>query len=129
MSIDSIENLKRGYAAFNRGDVEAFMAHLDPEIEWRMPTGGADTSVYHGHDGIRELLKSTQDVWSEYNAEPEEMIDLGDRVLVLVRAVGIGRGSGVPVEAPTAHLWTMRNGRAVHVQMYVNREDALGDVG
>jgi ketosteroid isomerase-like protein len=125
MSAEDIEILEDGYAAFNRGDADEFMALLDPEIEWRMPAGGADTSVYHRYDGIRELLKNTHEVWGEYRAEPEEMIDLGDQVLVLARAIGRGRGSGAEVEAPVAHLWRMRNGRGIPVQMYVHRDEAL----
>ena len=37
MSMEDIENIKRGYAAFNDGDVDGLLALLDPEIEWRMP--------------------------------------------------------------------------------------------
>lgn len=62
---------------------------------------------------------------------PEEFIDAGaDQVLVFSREGGRGRGSGAEVEShPTAHLWTIRDGRAVRMQSYWERADALEAAG
>jgi hypothetical protein len=38
--------------------------------------------------------------------------DAGDRVLVFVHVVAVGRESGVPIDLETARLWTIRDGRA-----------------
>jgi ketosteroid isomerase-like protein len=46
---------------------------------------------------------------------------LAQYCLVLVRASGRGKGSGIEIEAPVAHLWTMRDGRGVMVQMFSDR--------
>jgi len=40
---------------------------------------------------------------------------------------GRGRGSGVPVEETIAHLWTVRDGKAVALQVYTDPDDALRD--
>ena len=51
-------------------------------------------------------------------------------MLVFSREGGRGRGSGAEVEThPTAHLWTLRNGLAIRMQSYWEREDALKAVG
>ena len=62
---------------------------------------------------------------------PEEFIDAGDdQVLVFSREGGRGRGSGAEVMTqPTAHLWTIRNGRAVRMQSYWERTEALEAAG
>lgn len=52
------------------------------------------------------------------------------QVLVFAREGGRGKGSGAEVQTnPTAHLYTMRNGKAVRMQSYWERADALEAVG
>ena len=67
----------------------------------------------------------------DYRMEPEEFIDAGDdKVLVFSREGGRGRGSGAEVVTqPTAHLWTLRNRKAVRMQSYWERSDALEAAG
>jgi ketosteroid isomerase-like protein len=62
---------------------------------------------------------------------PERFIDVGDdRVLVFSREGGRGKGSGAEVQTHlTAHLWKLKNGRAVRMQSYWERADALEAVG
>ena len=46
------------------------------------------------------------------------------------REGGRGRGSGAEViSQPTAHLWTIRNAKAVSLRSYWERADALEAVG
>ena len=54
----------------------------------------------------------------------------GDRVLVFSREGGRGKGSGAEVFTHlTAHLWTLKDGKAVRMQSYWERVDALAAVG
>jgi ketosteroid isomerase-like protein len=46
----------------------------------------------------------------------------GERACGVLRSVSRERGSGIPVEARYAHVWTLRSGRGVRV-------DAFYDVG
>jgi ketosteroid isomerase-like protein len=82
---ESVELLKRGYAAFNRGDVDAVFELLDPEIEWvndeRVPFAG----TYRGHDELRALLRDQQEVFGEVTMEPYEFFEAGDRIVAFVR--------------------------------------------
>ena len=61
----------------------------------------------------------------------EEFIDAGgDQVLVFTREGGRGRGSGAEVEThPTGHLWTLRDGKAIRLQSYWERYEALEAAG
>ena len=53
-----------------------------------------------------------------------------DQVLVFSREGGRGRGSGAEVVTqPTAHLWTIRDGKAIRMQSYWERSEALEAVG
>jgi ketosteroid isomerase-like protein len=71
------------------------------------------------------------EVFDDYRMVAEEFIDAGDdQVLVFAPEGGRGKGSGAEVRThPTAHLWTIRDGKAVRMQSYWERSDALEAVG
>jgi len=141
MSEENVEIVRRGYAplvaSFNRGELEAsgpatFLDWLDPEIEWRGPREFPDLAEPRfGHAGVREYLAVLSEAIEDYRMIPEEFIDAGgDRVLVFSREGGRGRGSGAEVVTqPTAHLWTIRGGKAVRLESYWERAQALEAAG
>jgi ketosteroid isomerase-like protein len=99
-----------------------------PDVEWDMTRSQVpDTGVYRGHDGIRSFFREFQAPFDGYWAHAEEFMDLGDRVAVRVRQGGRGKGSGVEIEMPKYwQIYTLRDGRAVRVQIVRTAEDALG---
>ena len=130
MGQDLVEVVRRGYDALNRGDVEAALADIDPQIEWQTylvpgPGGG----LYRGHDGVRELWADVRHVFGGYRNDPEELIDAGDRVVAFVCIRGRGSRSGVEVEARIAHLFSFRDGRIAKVQSFEDRNEALREAG
>jgi ketosteroid isomerase-like protein len=129
MSRENVEIISRGYEAWNRGDHEAFFEIFDQEIEWQLPDGGLHTGTYSGHEDVRKLLESYLEAFDELHIEPQQFFEDDDRVVVFARQIGRGRGSGVEVEIPVAHLWTMRNGRAARIEFITDREKALEAVG
>jgi uncharacterized protein len=126
---ENVELLKRGYEAFNRGELEAVFARLDPEIEWvtdeRVPFAG----TYHGHDEIRRLLRDQQEVFGQLTMEPYEFFETGDQVVAFVRQRARGHASGAEIVITIGHLWTIRDGKAVRWQGFPEREKALEAAG
>ena len=130
MSRENVELVRRGYEAFAEGGV-AF-EFLDPEVEWLGPREFPDLAEPHyGQDGVRRYMEKVSEVFEDYRMVPEEFIDAGaDQVLVFSREGGRGKGSGAEVQTnPTAHLWTLRDGKAIRMQSYWNRAEALEAVG
>ena len=124
------ELVRSGYAAFNGDDLDGLVAKLHPEIEWVEPREVEGVRTYLGRERIRRFLPSFRQTWAEFQVEPEEIMDAGpERVLVLARLNARGKGSGVPVTARVAHLWTIRDGLAVRVEVFVDRIDALKAAG
>jgi ketosteroid isomerase-like protein len=131
MSQENVELIRKGYEAWAKGGAVAF-EFLDPEIEWRGPRQFPDLAEpVFGHDGVRRYMEKVYEVFEDYRMVPEEFIDAGgDQVLVFSREGGRGRGSGAEVETnPTAHLWTLRDGKAVLMQSYWDRTEALEAAG
>jgi len=81
-------------------------------------------------EGMRVMLADRDEVWEEFRIEPDEFVDGGDRVVVIGRRVGKGKGSGIEVQQPVTHVFTLHDGRVVRVELgYTGRDDALEAAG
>jgi ketosteroid isomerase-like protein len=129
----SAENLKiaqRAYEAFQRGGVEEALEYLHPEIEWNMSEQFARASrAFHGYDGVREVAAIFDEYFDDLRAEPREFIDAGDKVIVPVRLHGRLKGTGEKAEYDLVQVWTLRMGRAVRLDAYSDRDEALREAG
>jgi ketosteroid isomerase-like protein len=130
MSQENVVIIRRGYEAFASGRIP--FEFLDTEIEWIGPREFPDLAEpRYGHEGIRQYMAKLSEVFDDYRMVAEEFIDVGeDQVLVFAREGGRGKGSGVEVQTnPTAHLYTLRDGKAVRMQSYWERPEALEAAG
>jgi ketosteroid isomerase-like protein len=141
MSQQNVEIVRRWYALIPAlqdvgaaGDPtfadRAFREFLDEQYELRLPGGYPEGQpTFTGRDGLAQMAAMLRDAWSEWRFEPERFLDAGDRVVVFVRVVARGGGSGVPIELPDAHVVTLRDGRLVATRVYRDRSEALRAVG
>jgi len=133
MSEENVVAIRRMYDAWLAQDIDAvfetfdegIVLNPDPEATW---VGVGE--VYRGHDGVRRYMAAVYEAFEEYRPEVEKLIDAGDQVLTLAIEHGRGRESGIEVEANrTAHVWTMREGKAVRLDLYLDREKARAALG
>jgi ketosteroid isomerase-like protein len=59
----------------------------------------------------------------------EERFDVGDQVVAFVRLRGRARTSGVPIDAPVAHVVTCRGDLIAKLEVTAYRDEALRSVG
>jgi hypothetical protein len=99
----------------------------DPEIEWDTSEAAAlDISgVYQGKEGARQWCEEWFAAWEALQFE-YEVVDAGDRVVVLIDLQMRGRSTGIEV-ALGKHAWltTFRDGLMVHNKLYMSQSDAL----
>jgi ketosteroid isomerase-like protein len=131
MSQENVEIVRRTYAAFNRGDVAAVLGFFDPDIEFNVADVFLDKPrTYRGHRAWREgFLRDLMEVFEEFRAEPEELIDAGDNVAAVVQAGGPGRRSGARAIRRVAHVFTLRDGRIVRFTEFKEVDKALEAAG
>jgi ketosteroid isomerase-like protein len=130
MSQENVEIVRRGYDAFNRGDLGAFFQAFDPNVELHLPEGGLNVGTRRGPQAIRQLVEGFFEVWDPMHFEPERFFDVDDqRVLVFVRVSATGRGSGAQVEIRATHEFTIGDELVVRLKVYGNRSEALEAVG
>ena len=122
MSQQDVETMRGAYEAFNRGDIPGVLAVFDPQIEWHEPGGGrAPRGSFRGPQSVAdEVFATVPRNFDEFRAEAEQFIDAGEHLVVTGRFRGRAKG-GQELDAPFAHVWTMRNGRAARFQNYVDQ--------
>jgi ketosteroid isomerase-like protein len=129
MSEENVEIVRGGYEAVARRDrdaIDAFLReHVAPDFQFESALTG---QVHRGAQGVRDLA---DDLWETLDYVPavEEMIDLGERVVAVLRISGRGTGSGVPVSQQVAILWTLEDERIVRGKSFTSRAEALEAVG
>ena len=132
MSQENVEVFRRATDAYNRRDVEAMLATVDPEVEWRplLPVLlGGKATVYRGHEGVREGVRELDEVFSELEAEQSEVRDLGEQVIAIGHFRGRGRESGAKTETAIVWLVEFKNGKAIRVREYLDPKEALEAAG
>src|SRR5262245_3897884 len=131
MSQGNVEVVRRALEAWGRGDPKAAAELLDPEVEWSMPSNIPEAGTYRGRDEVVRGLETFLEAWDDLAVTVEELLDAGDRVVALVRYSGRGRESGIEVSGTNtdAQVWTIRNGKAVRVELYGGTVDALQAAG
>ena len=120
------EALRQAYAAFNRNDIPATVAALDPQIEWTEPPefpGGVIT--HHGHAGVQAYLSQSRANWAEGSSEPERFIPAGNKIIVFVYARARLKGSTEWHETRLADVFTFLNGKATQMRAFADRSRAL----
>jgi hypothetical protein len=122
------------------------METLRKGIEHFMSTGEPDWSVldeevvvydhdildagdYRGFSGYARWMQDFSAPWAEYAIAPTEYIDAGERAIVVFQVSAIGAGSGIRVERQDAMVCEIRNLKAVRIDYYNNRDQALKAVG
>ena len=131
MSQENVNLVRETFEAFLSGDQEKTAKLLDPEVEFRGTIGGLqEGQVAHGQAEIDETFEAEDlEAWEERRLEPEEFLDAGDEVVVLLHEYRRGKGSGVELESKTAVVITVSGGRVVRIQGYMDRAAALEAAG
>ena len=112
--------------AYNRRDLDAVVTAYRPDMEYypyREP-------VYHGPSGYRAYIEATYDVWgTDVRLYPTELIDLGDRVVLLADMPMRAQASGIALAQTYAGVSTLKNGRVIRNHDFLSHAEALAFVG
>ena len=76
----TIEAVKRLDAAFDRGDIDAFMAAMTDDCVWESFTPAPDGQRHHGQAAVRQAMADFLDSSPVFDGE--EMLACGDRATV-----------------------------------------------
>ena len=133
MAGDNVAIVRRLYDAVARRDSEAVLAIYHPDLEWDHTRNEAVASLVGGkttYHGLREWSRDWYEAWESVEADLIEVVDAGERVVVVLDYRGRGRASGIEVEfTRMAGVLTFSEGRVVRAAWFRTRDEALAAIG
>lgn len=116
-NVELVESIVAGFAARKpRTDLIA------EDLEYVNPPYAVEAGVRRD----RQALNGVFDVYPDYRFEPERYVDVGHDVLVIGLAHGTS-SSGMKGPWKQAHIWTIRDGKAVRFRWFNDPDEALRD--
>jgi ketosteroid isomerase-like protein len=115
------------YEAFRRGDIDAILGMVDPEVEWSasrsLPYGGP----YERREGLLAFFQGIARAWRALTIEVEAMGEIGPGLVASVfRASGSLRGHG-EASFEAVQVFTVEGGLITRVREYVDLDEPLGE--
>jgi ketosteroid isomerase-like protein len=128
MSRENAELIRRGYEALDRGGLQALFEMTDDigdsEIEVRAVGRLPDVGGVRGREAVKSDYAELYGTF-DWRLEPEEFIDAGDAVLVVVRQIARGKGSGAEVSKSRCPRMGFARGKVTYHDVYRTKEEAI----
>jgi ketosteroid isomerase-like protein len=119
--MNNLELVRGLYEAFAKGDVPTVLGLLDADIAWTEAEGFPYGGTYNGPNAVLEgVFMRLGSEWDGFAVVPDEFIDAADTIVVLGKYSGAYKTTGKSFEADFAHVWKIREGKAVRFVQYVD---------
>ena len=93
MAKEDADAVRRFYAAWTAGDLDAMLAELHPEVEAQPVLGLLyERPSYRGHSGISRWYEEVDDLWDDFETHVESTHEVDGAVIAFVRLVAYTRG-------------------------------------
>ena len=112
----TVRSRREGFEELRSLVTDDFDSQLSPELGER---------VLSGMQGLEVFVEAVEQDFSEFRYDAGEVEEIGDeRVLVLGRIRARGRATAMPLAGNFGHIWTVRDGRAAHVEAHRDHTEA-----
>ena len=123
-------NMRLALEAYNRRDMDAVGIGYHPEFEYLPARNWVEAGMlepsYRGLEGHKRYVASTAEVFgAEVYVKPVELIDLGERIVLLANVPMRAQVSGIELTEAFALVSTMKDGLVISIQEYYDHDDAL----
>ena len=108
------------YAAVNARDRGAIRALTANDI-----VVGTTVEAFRGPEALLEWLDDGDDAFDDFAVDMLEVEEVDGHVVASMRQRGRGKASGAEVDSRITHVWTLRDGRAIRLQSFAHRADAV----
>jgi len=127
----NVNVVQRFYSLLATGDVAGMSKLFAPKIEWteaeRFPYFGGTWGSFQAV--VDNLFAPIGRDWDRFAANATRFIAENDSVVSFGRYRGISRATGQTLDAPFAHLWTIRDGLIAAFVQYTDTAKVLEAAG
>jgi ketosteroid isomerase-like protein len=121
MSRENVEIVRRFTEAYIEGDHARALSYLAPDLVYEV---GQETPARRPDELLAKWQRWEAD-WERLDLIPEEYLDAGDQVVLVVRYSGRGRASGIEFEDRLFEVHTLRDGKVTRKRDFRTRAEAL----
>jgi ketosteroid isomerase-like protein len=115
----------RGFVeAWNRRNLKSYLDEAGPEFEWVVAREHPAAKTHRGSEAVAAYLGDWVSMMPDLRVEIEELVEEGDKVLMVLRMTGSGAGSGAATDVRVATVGTFRNGRPVRTEEFLDPDEA-----
>jgi len=119
--MSDLNKIKALYEAFAKGNIPSVLDILSRDIDWTEAEGFPYGGTYHGHKAVLEgVFMRLGSEWEGFACVPHEFIDGGDSIVALGKYSGTYKTTNKSFQADFAHVWKLRDGKAVRFVQYVD---------
>ena len=126
MPADNQALVRAAFEAYLRGDVEALLTLVAPELEWTYLDPGVerpDPQVCRGRGEFEEAVRRR--LASGLRSRLEEVVGQRDRILVVLHTPGLDAHRVRQADDRNFDVYTVRDGRVVAIRACRDRREAL----
>ena len=131
MSQENVDIIRKIFAAFDRGDIEAVLSLCDEDITITQPAEVPGINrQQRGHQGVLEAFAVWPEQWDDFRIEVLGLTAApADKVITNIRTLGRGKQSGVEVDMEFSFVFTVRNQKIIEWQLFLREDQALEAAG
>jgi ketosteroid isomerase-like protein len=128
MSQENVELVRRGFEAWDAGDMDAVREVYDPDVVMRTPDGWPEPGPFVGREAVMREYEHTREAWDADTLEPVgDFLYAADRVVV--RYIWHGAGYGPEANLELTSVYTVRRKKVVFQEIFRDHAAALKAAG
>jgi uncharacterized protein len=120
MSQLNVDVIRSVYDALESQDLDGVLEHVDNDVRIFATEGLPWSGTYDGPSGVEEFIRTVEE-HVRLSIETAELIDSGESVAQFGRTVGEAHATGHQFDLREIHVWTLRAGKVISFQNYVDR--------
>jgi uncharacterized protein len=129
MSGENVEIVRRYYAAWNEGGLDAARAFWSDEFEWHDAPGMPDGSVYRGAEAAAAHFRDLNEVLGTMEVHLDRVLPAGDEVFVLLHVhLDAPRGE-LALDGPIFETVRIEEGKICRIRLFLDEQAALEAAG
>jgi ketosteroid isomerase-like protein len=130
MSEENLTRVREALTAYNRDGMDGLFEYYDDDVVFAIDPGFPDAGTYRGKEAVRAYSDQWAETFEKFDWEIEDLLEVSDvEVLAIFQVHGRGRESGASVEMPLAWIVTLRDGKALRIESFLDPAKALEAAG
>jgi ketosteroid isomerase-like protein len=130
MSQENVDVIRRTVEAFNsEGPEAAGRRFFADDVEFHDPPDSPSPRVARGREEVRKQFTAFNETWEKHTTEPQEIRAVGADKVLLVSVEHFTGRDDIELQAPSASVFTVRDGKVICWEAFWDKGSALEAAG